>query len=75
MVQTPARGFCESHASLHEERGLYSCDELHEEREGWVCALAWGSAAKRSQQRMPNGEQQMPEKRWREIYEQILRVL
>jgi hypothetical protein len=55
VVQTPARGFCEvtrESRPAGELRGLFSCEELHEERARWVWACAWvGSdkAAKRAE--------------------------
>ena len=44
VVQTPARGFCEvprESRPAGELRGMFSCGELHEERQRWVWANAW----------------------------------
>ena len=78
VIQTPARGFCEITAQQRGEftpRGLLSCYELSEERERWRWALAWGSEEHRDAMRMPDGERQMPERRFRELYEEFRREL
>ena len=59
---------------LRAERGLYSCVELHEERERWRWALAWGSEAARAKH-LPNGERWMSEERYHERYEGFRREL
>ena len=44
VVQTPTRGFCEvprESRPAGELRGMFSCEELHEERQRWVWASAW----------------------------------
>ena len=49
VVQTPARGFCEVRRESRpagELRGMFSCDELHEERERWRWALSYVGAGK-----------------------------
>ena len=77
-MQSPARGFCELTAAQRDEsnlnRGLWSCDELHEEREGWLWVLARGSKAKRAEC-MPNGKPRVSEDSYHEIYERIRRGL
>ena len=77
MVQTPARGFCEQSAASRDEHtpcGLYSCGELHQERERWRWVLAWGCEAARAK-RLPNGERWMSEESYRERYEGFRREL
>ena len=56
------------------ERGLWSCEELHEESERWRWALAWGSEAARAV-RLPNGELRMSEERYNDTYECLRREL
>ena len=77
VVQTPALGFCEqSEVTLHEftPRGLWSCEELHEERERWRWALQWSSEAYRAK-RLPNGQRNIDERKYREQYESLRREL
>ena len=77
VVQTPARGFCEQRWDTlgFTPRGLFSCSELHEERERWRWALAWGDPAQRTRPVGPKGECWMSEQRYREQYEGLRREL
>ena len=51
-----------------------ACEELHEESERWLWALAWGSEAARAV-RLPNGELRMSEERYYDTYECLRREL
>ena len=74
VVQTPARGFCEQSDAPPEQRGEWSCIELHEERERWLWAWSYACPTKRAEV-MHDGKPRMTESRYREHMEWFVREL
>ena len=77
VLQTPARGFCEqSEETRHENTpaGLYSCGQLHGERQRWLDGYSWSDPAERAR-RLPNGKPHMTEAQYKARLEVQRRVL